>query len=1211
VKTIVPYKERLRLLICAIGLLLVLSILVLVLSAQSDRGTITGTVIDQTGAAMVGVSVRATNAATGVISKATSGANGSYTITLLPVGTYEVSVEHPGFKRFISSRVAVQVGHTTTVDIGMEVGGLTETLEVQAEEPLLARHTADLGTVITRQQFQDLPLLGDGETRNPSFFMIFTPGVTGRGTATVDMSKFNMRVLSTTVNGSQSGSTEFHLDGSIIGSGTEFAGDPRNVGFPPDAVGEFKMNTLNAPAEFGHSGGGIASFILRSGTNQLHGSLYEYFRNDALDARGFFRPEVPTNRQNEFGTTVGGPIHKDKTFYFGWFNGFRLNKASLNPFATVPTTASKQGDLGEYLGPEIGTDALGRKVFQGAIYDPLTTRRVTAGQVDPDTGLVAIADATALRDPFPGNRIPIQRIDRVARNILPLFPEPTRPGVMNLNNFASQAAAINQVNQWGTKVDHSFTGNHKIFGSFVWSRLTTQDASPVPGALSTTIPNTSGIRILRLSEDSILRPNLVNHTTFGFNRWRFGTNPTPDLFGWPAKLGITGVNQNGLFPALNINIGQPLTYGGTGIGYGAQNHFDINESLSWIKGRHTFKSGFEYLKSQSNDVFTYGDSRQFSFEYQETALPGLAGFTGTGQGIASFLLGWANAGRASVYTSGSYERSGYYAAYAQDDFKVTSRLTLNLGLRYDLYRPTVDKFNHLAWVDMKLPNPALGGFPGTMVFAAPDRRTGVDQFNKGFAPRFGLAANIDSKTVLRAGYGLFWAAGGYIRASRGLYVQGYNSDNNLPSPDGGFSPAFVLQNGWPASNWPAPPFISPTFGFGNSVRILDRDDAHPPYLQNWTLNVQRQLPGQILLDVAYVGNKGTRLQSRLNPTNHLDPRYFLLGDLLKASIADPAVQALPVVQSFPVDAATGNHVPFAGFESFLGPSATLGQALRPTPQYTQRDSPPEGHTQRFYEGSGVSSYHSLQVKLEKRFSRGLSFLAAYTWSKTLTNAESQFSEFSGFTQDPYNRKAEKSYSVNDYPHNLVINYVYELPFGPGKKFARGAGVTGKIVGGWKVAGIHQYQSGPPIIILTPSLSNSLWPYAGTNSFMNRPNIVPGVAQKSAALLSGHFDPNRDSLINPEAFQEPLPYTFGNGPRTSGAIRGFAYLNEDISLIKHTNLNERVGIEFRADFLNVFNRVVFGLGTGGDQYGAALVTLPGNVYQSNYPREIQFGLKINY
>ena len=346
------------------------------------------------------------------------------------------------------------------------------------------------------------------------------------------------------------------------------------------------------------------------------------------------------------------------------------------------------------------------------------------------------------------------------------------------------------------------------------------------------------------------------------------------------------------------------------------------------------------------------------------------------------------------------------------------------------------------------------------------------------------------------------------------------------------------------------------------------------------------------------------------PTNQMDPRYLSLRELLFDDIANPAVQALPVVQAFPVDPVSGNHVPFLGFESIMAGATSLGQALRPFPQYGQEDN---SQIRRFYEGTGLSTYHALQLKVEKRFSRGLSFLVAYTWSKTLTDAESQFSEFSGFTTDPYNRKAEKSYSINDYPHNLVIHYGYELPLGPGKRFATTGGAIGKIVGGWKIAGIQQYQSGAPSTVnlydFTSTL-NRLWPYEGSNIYAARPNMVPGVNPKSAAVLSGHFDPSKDFLLNPAAFSIPDTFTFGNASRNLGNARHFAYLDEDVSIIKRTNVNERVSVEFRADFLNVFNRTVFGLGTGGDQYGSALSAMSVSS-QSNYPREIQFGLKINY
>jgi len=333
------------------------------------------------------------------------------------------------------------------------------------------------------------------------------------------------------------------------------------------------------------------------------------------------------------------------------------------------------------------------------------------------------------------------------------------------------------------------------------------------------------------------------------------------------------------------------------------------------------------------------------------------------------------------------------------------------------------------------------------------------------------------------------------------------------------------------------------------------------------------------------------------------------------------------VQAMPVDPATGMHAPFAGFQKLWGGSATLGQALRPYPQYQVDTVEGLSQLRDFGEAVGVSTYNALQIQARKRFSQGLSFLASYTWSKTLTDAESQFNEFSGFTQDFYNRKAEKALSINDYPSNLVIAYEYELPFGPGKKFASTGGLAGRVVGGWTVAGVQQYQAGAPQVIVTGE--NPFNPYVGPNGFLMRPNVVPGVAKKSAAILNGTWDPNapgaQGAVLNINAWADPAKdpstkWTLGNAPRTDGAIRRFSYLNEDISLLKRTAITERVNLEFRADFLNLFNRTLFGFDQGGDQYGSIL---QGNnvgagiggfghvTSQSNFPREIQFGLKINY
>ena len=1217
--------------------------------AQTDRGTITGSVTDPSGAVIVGAKVTATNTATRAGIETTTTSAGNYTIPVLQVGTYEVTVEQTGFKKAVLTGVIVQVGQTTHVDASLQLGETSQAVEITAEVVQVQKDTSDRGAVISGQEVLELPLVGVGEQRNPGYFMTLAPGVTGRGVSYGG----SPRMLNTTVNGSQSASNEFQLDGSIVGSPAEWAGDFRNLPFPQDAIAEFKVITLNPPAEYGRTGQGITSFTLRSGTNKLHGSAYEYLRNDALDSRGFFAQQTPINKQNEFGVTGGGPILKDKTFFFGWYQGFRLRKGSNNSTDTVPTAAMRGGDFSQILGGQISGcgasgdqpcfDAIGRPVYRNQIFDPATQRTVAAGTTDPITGLVNNTGSSAILrnafgfDPVTGlaiagqaNIIPSGRLDPVAKKIFSYFPDPVRPGagVGGLQgNWLSTSRAEQSTNQWGTKVDHSFGVKNRISGEFIGSRTFNPSSGRYPAPIGEGGIGSTHQYVARLSHDLILRPNLINHWTVGFNRW-WSQSISEAGLGWPETLGFKGVPGTGpgsVFPGLNIG-GLGNTYGNGGQGYDATNVYTFDDGLSWVKGKHTFKTGFSYIKMQQNDSSFGRQSGYLNFNCGGTSLPGpwyqdgcAAGTGNPGFGAASFLLGLGSSGEADVYAASNADRIGSYAVYGQDDFKVSSRLTLNLGLRYDLLRPVVSAHNQMSWMDPTVINPALG-IKGAMVFASDDLRTAASTYKKGFGPRFGFAYAINDNTVLRGGYGILYSTTGAQRSSRGSYVQGFNSVNVLGVDTStgfpGLLPAFTLSGGWPASEFPVPPFISPSYGLKTAPHPIFPGDGRPADIQNWTLSIQRQLPAHILLDVAYVGTKGTHLSSRVAPGNVVPTQYLSFGDLLFQGIDKPEVQSLGVVQAMPVDPATGHHSPFKGFESLFAGQATLGQSLRPFPQYTREAN---FQMRDLMEGQGQSNYHSLQVQARKSFSYGLTFLMSYTWSKTLTDAESIFNEFSGFTQDYYNRKPEKALSINDHPSNLVLSYRYELPFGPGKKFANFSGTAGKVIGGWSIAGIQQYQSGAPAVIV--SGSNSFGDYAGPNGFLTRPNIVPGVPKRSQAYLNGTFDPNAPgdagSIYNANAWTTPAKYTFGNAPRTDGDIRSFFYSNEDVSVLKRTNISDRVNVEFRADFLNIFNRTVFGFDQGGDQYGSilggnALAFGFGRVgQQGNYPREIQFGLKINY
>jgi hypothetical protein len=1270
--------------------------LVCPLWAQSDRGTITGTVTDQSGAVMAGVSVSSTNTATGVVTKTTSGPGGTYTIPLVRVGTYEVDAEFQGFKKFVQSGLVVEVGQTVALDIHMQIGSVTETVQVTAQ-PLLAKDNSTKDTVVTSRDVEELPIVSQSEIRNPGFYINLAPGVVSRGTVTSTASGSG-RQLDSTVNGSPSGAVEFFLDGMQIGQGGMMTGQFGDLPFPPDSVGEFRVMTLLPEAEMGQTALGVVSFAMKSGTNQIHGEGYEYVRNNALDACGFFACEAagsttPVNKQNEFGGNVGGPVvlphiydGRDKTFFFGWYHGFRLRNEPSNALDTVPTVAMQHGNfsnLGQTAIADCGPksnqacmDAIGRPMYSNEAYDPATTRTVAAGAADPETGLINTSGASAiLRDGFgyspttglpisgSANIIPSNRIDPLSAKLFTYFPQ---SGMLAGNEFGyvdnwlASYRSLTNTTEWGAKMDHNISSRNRIMGEFAWSNEYNPTGSKWPGAITNGGTGYTQQDIARFSHDFIFSPTVVNHVAVGFNR--LGTMSYPGAgTGWPAKLGYSGVPQTGpgsVFPELSIgDLGN--LYATQGQGYGATNVFNVNENLEWIKGKHSLKFGGSYTKFQVNSWSASYQSSFLTFDEGTTSLPGPAawyndscppGGACTGMGAAGFLLGDVSTATAGITGVTAADRYAYYGFFAQDDYKFSRKLTLNIGLRYDIFRPDVDAHNALSWVSPFATNTQYN-IKGAMVFATSGQRSPVSASLGDLGPRFGLAYALNDKTVIRSGYGMLYTAGGIERAlsgTSGAGRLGYNASNALPenvvSGYPGLTPVFQVSSGWPSSKFPLPPFINQSYEVGQGPFFEGfPGDNKVPSIQNWTFDVQRQIPGSILVDVAYVGTKGTHLPSRLQNSNVMPTKYadsflyeasaspYTPGNYLFSTIGTPAVQALPIVQAMPIDPVTGNHSPFHGFEQVWGSSATLGQALRPFPQYTSDTTEGLSQMRDFGEGVGNSSYNALQVQVKKQFSEGLTFIASYTWEKTMTDAGSLFNEFSGFTQDFYNSKAERSLALNDYPQTLTLSYEYHLPFGPGKKFANQGGAMGRVVGGWEIAGFHSYQSGPPSIIA--SGSNPLTPYSGPNSFLTRPNVEPGVPKRSAAYLEGKWNPNGGvvngvdygAVNNVAAWSNPSsntlnPWTLGDAPATDGSVRGFGWLDEDISLIKKTQIKERLNVEFRADFLNIFNRTVFGFDQGGDQYGSIL---QGNqvsaglggfghiTTQENFPREIQFGLKIKF
>jgi hypothetical protein len=1191
--------------------------------AQVDRGTITGIVTDQSGAVVPGVAITITNISTGVTNNMVSNGAGVYVAPLLPAAVYKLVAEKEGFKTFTQTNILVRVGDTTRLDVALSLGSKTETVMVTAEAPLLERESSDTGTTVTSREVEDLPLVAEGDQRSPAFFMQLAPGVTGRGSN--DGGPGNNRTMDTQVSGSMVSSTTLMLDGADIPSQWEFEGDLRGLQIPPDAIGEFKLEATNASAEYGRSGGGSVSFEVKSGTNGLHGTAYEFVRNDDMDARNFFAPQVNTNKQNEYGVTAGGPIRKNKLFVFGWFDGFKLVAGASSGTSTVPTAQMIQGDftqLDKY-----------PSVYDAVLYDPAS---VAAG-----------SPSTCPKDPVTGapngiicnNMILSQTsISPISAKINPYMPKPNinqgTPDAI-FNNFYSTVENPISIKMYGFKGDYNINERNRLSVLYDYGINLTPNNGGWPAPLGGgTWPSYNKTRNGRVNWNLMLKPNINNHAVASYNFWGGGTTPESTYGGksdWVDYLGLKGFDP-GLktqFPQIVIDLPTQLASsfnGGGEEGLDDGHSSEVADTVTWIKGKHTVKFGMEYLKGAGNDINPGRTAGWFGFT---NAMTGIASNPATGSGFASYLLGYAASVNDTVYTAPSYARNGYFGLFVQDDYKLTKKLTVNLGLRYDLFIPDYHKYGTKSWMDPTLPNPGAPGEFGAMAygFSAP-LRSGVYTHHHNFAPRVGLAYSLNDKTVIRAAYGIYFAQGNTNRLDRGTYVQGYNVNPSVGTL-GQQLPAFQWDGNcpswatgclgvFPTTGSGFVPSLTPTAENGSSPYMTDPSDGVSPYAQNFQIGIQRQLPGQITLTVSYVGNTGVHLSSLLMPTTQMPPQYLtslgnLLGSdgvtpLLFSPLSDPLVQAQ--LTSEPVDPATGNHSPFPGFEALYGSSSnnSLGKALSIHPQYNKLD--------RGYEGVATSTYNALQVKAEKRFSNGLSLLLSYAFSKNLTNGGSIFGVFSSEfgTTDPWSAHSQKSYNFNDMPQIASFAYVYDLPVGLGRHFLNHPGVVNQIIGGWKVSGVQQYQSGEPESIQDGVTARALEQEDGFNT----PDTISGVPEKTAAKAHGPFDPAINAEFNNHAFQYACQFCFGTMTPTEATVRAFGYFDEDFSLLKDWRLHESWVLNFHIDAINAFNRVQFVQYQGSGGYAAEPSIAGPGADQFGYvgamgnpPRTIQLGMRLKW
>lgn len=1131
-----------------VGILIAASNLV---QAQ-DRGGITGTVTDTSGAAISRATVVVTNLARGESVKVETTSSGQYSASNLIPGNYKLRVEAPGFGASLTNGIDVKVAEVTRVDVHLKVGDVAETVNVTAEAQLIKTESSDVGTSIETGMISTLPLQVAGAVRDPLAFTKLTPGFNGQ-TAN------SAREFQTyyTVNGGQSGATQILVDGADVELTS--VQSQYNTGVSVDAVEEFKVMSSNFSAEYGRSTGGIINLSLKSGTNRFHGSAYDFLRNDVFDAKGFFNPERQINRQNDFGATFSGPVWipkvhdgHDKTFFFLAYEGFRYRQAAVNSLTTLPIDDFRQGDFSRLVDPQ------GNPI---PIYDPATT--------------VVLPNGTIQRQQFPGNIIPPDRFDSIAQQIIAAMPQPT-------SDVLSNNAFDNIINGFDTgiktfKVDHALNDRHKITGTY--SQANENDVTHYWGGLQD-----YGIlqhaKYARLAHDFVISPTVLNHIQAGFSRrWRREGGLTNAL----DSVRLPNGDCHPIAGATGYDLGPVSLSGGGCAGFtGVDTSIQLTESLGIVRGKHSLKFGGEMRKQHWDVTNTFNTEYSLSFTPDMTGLPGSA--TTTGDGFASFLLGAVANGSWSDQGNLSRHRFSAMSLYGQDDIKTTHRLTLNVGLRYDLFWPVSDAYGRITSFDPTIPNPGADNILGALKFGGNGSgRTGSNRFEntykKAFGPRLGMAYALDGRTAIRAAYGIYYQElkePGWGGANDGFFTQ-----RSFVSPDG-FSPVFKMSDGL-AMNFPMGPTLDPSLLNGQAVDYADPASGRPPVAQNWQLSIERQLNQKLVLDVAYVATKGNHLIASNRIYNQVDPRYLSLGSLLDADVSSPEA------------AAAGISKPYSSF------TGTVAQALRPFPQYQDISTANLFGSDK----TGSSTYHSFQAKLQGRVVTGLNLSLAYTFSKTLTDNSNNrdldiFAPNHYSAQNGYDPRAEKTYAGMDIPHNLIIGYIYDFPYGPGRTYA-GSNVFSKILGGWSLSGVLTYQSG--LMIATPSPASSHVPlFAGSI----RPNRVANVPMLTDAAQSGNFDPNHDLYLNSAAWASPPPFSFGDAPGMTG-VRVPKMLNEDVALSKTIPIRESFHVEFRADAFNVFNRTVFGF-PNGDLSSPGFGTIAS---QRNNPRTMQVGLKLSF
>jgi hypothetical protein len=1142
--------------------LAILLLAVLPAVAQRITASLGGTVTDPSGAAVPAATVRITNTGTANVFQAATDAAGRFLVPSLTPGQYDLSVDVKSFKRTERKGLTLNVGQSVELDFTLELGSATETVQVTGEAPLMETTSGQLGQVINNQSIVNLPL----NQRNPFSLILLAPGVSGTVTN-------EFRALQINVNGGRSGTTDVLLDGVPSAPPTDSF---NTVGIFPsvDAVQEFKVQTSSYSAEFGLSGGGVINVVYKSGANAAHGSAYEFLRNSVLDANNFFsnRLGAPLTsfKRSQFGASLGGPVilpklydGRNKTFFFVDYEGLRQRSAATT-LSTVPTAAERNGDFSQ-----IRTSA-GAAIN---IYDPLST---------------TLVGSTYTRQPFPGNVIPAGRFDTVAANVRKYWPAPNSPGAGGgqNNNFYAASAAPYNIDQYDVKVDQTISDRQRLSVRFSKRNPASQPAIFFPQDLviaQNAATNRQNATSGALNYSFAVTPSYLIEFRYGINRVLYKVETISDNFD-PTQLGFPTYIRDtanalafpGFTPAgyMGLGTGSQLAQGILGM-VGNSWALANTKSLS----RHTLKFGAE-VRALANNTNQMGRSTgDYNFATSFTQGPNAQASSATaGDGFASFLLG-LGAGTLTHNFKIIDTVSQYAAAYIQDDWKIASKLTLNLGLRYDFYIPRVERHDRQVYLDLTAPSPLAGPsglatLKGGLAYAGVNGnpRSQFDMEKRDFGPRFGFAYQPAKRAVIRGGYGIFYSVSP-TEAAATVGATGFRSDTSFQGTVDGVTPYNYLRNPFPNSSFV--PVTGSSLGLATATGTgISAPLRHTPtpYSQNFNLGIQYQLPGEWLLEAAYGGSRGVNLISPSNTGfNQLPVSAMSLGSQLLTTVKNPFYGVI------------------TNAGALSGTTVQTRYLMAPYPQFTG--------VGWGYQPGASSVYHSLQLRAEKRLTHDLGLLVAFTGAKMMDDASSNNTgnfNGNGTSQDFNNRHDDWSISTADVSSRFVGSVVYSLPFGRKKQFGSGWNrFTDALLGGWQTNAILTLQTGQPLALSASNVANIFNPG-------ERPNN-----NGHSAALSGRVEDRLNRYFDTSVFSQPSPYTLGNVARTLPDVRNPSTRNIDLSLFKSFTVTEKLRIEYRAEAFNAFNTPVFS-GPNGAVNSSAFGVISA---QANSPRQVQMALKL--